>query len=67
MLKPGMVRPREDEMREPKLLDAMESLNLRGAEEIQEASGESYVTMDWIPYNLMIFHNRSLEGNEEKD
>jgi hypothetical protein len=66
MLKPGVMCPREDEMSKPKLFNAMEPLYLWSAEQIEEASRYFDITMNWIPYNLMIFHKRSLWGIKER-
>ena len=66
MLKPGVMCPREDKMGKPKLFDAMEPLHLWRTEQFEEASRYFNITMDRIPYNLMIFHKRSLWGIKER-
>ena len=61
VLHPGMVRTREDQVGEAKLVHPMEALHLRSLEQAQVDAVQLDATMNAVMDDLIIWHGRKIK------
>ena len=63
MLKTSMVRSREYQMCQPELVDSMQPLHLRAAQESEESTLDAHAAMHAVVNDLELWHQTKICAN----